>query len=288
MRNTSRNENRDLKILCKEVIQWAQGAGKITRRHQRKLGSLTISRKVALGVVSNADLASEDYLLKKIRTVFKHDSVLAEESSYQSYRSKTAILNSFAKKEWCWTVDPLDGTTNFLNGMDYYSIAIALLHFGKPVLGVVYRPSNGDCFYAYQGGGAYFSNLKEKRPPMRLNPNPNSKNIRDTLLVTGFAGEKGQTLLSEFTHFKKLVQTARGVRRLGSAALDLCYVSRGIFDGFWESGLGPWDVAAAGIICLEAGVNVADFKGNEFSPFQSSIIAARPPLFKSLFKFIKK
>ncbi|MEK6626282.1 MAG: inositol monophosphatase [Bdellovibrionota bacterium] len=281
-------ESRDLKKVCEMVIQWAIGAGAITTRYQRRLSSLHISRKVALGVVSDADLASEAYLLKKIRKTFKDDAILAEESSYKSHGGKDANFESFSKEEWSWAVDPLDGTTNFLSGMDYYSIAIALMYFGRPVLGVVYRPSNGDCFFAYQGGGAYFSNLREKKAPVRLRPRPNLKPIRDTLLVTGFAGEKGQTLLREFTYFKKLVQSARGVRRLGSAALDLCYVARGTFDGFWESGLGPWDVAAAGIICLEAGVEVANYKGNEFSPFQSSIMAARLPLFKSLLKFVNR
>jgi len=280
-------EKRDLKKLCSLVIKWAEGAGTITARHQRKLSSLHISRKVALGVVSEADVASEEYLLKKMRKIYKGDNILAEESSYHSHGGKGANLESFKNSEWCWAVDPLDGTTNFLNGMDYYSIAISLMYFGRPVLGVVYRPSNGDCFYAYEGGGAYFLNMRDKKRPMKLIPRRNTKNIRDTLLVTGFAGEKGQTLLSEFTYFRKLVQSARGVRRLGSAALDLCYVARGTFDGFWESGLGPWDVAAAGIICLEAGVHVADYKGNEFSPFESSIIAARLPLFNSLLKYIR-
>ncbi len=279
---------RDYKKICNMVLNWAKGAGVITVKYQRKLDSLKISHKKTLGVVSEADLASEEYLLKRIRKSFPLDLILAEESDYRGYGTKGADPKFYIESEWSWAVDPLDGTTNFVNGMDYYAIAISLMHFGSPVMGVVYRPSNGDCFYAYQGGGAYFANFKDGGRAVRLKPRRNSKKLRDTLLVTGFTTEKGQTLLSEFSYFKKLVQSARGVRRMGSAALDLCYVARGTFDGFWESGLAPWDVAAAGIICLEAGVKVADFKGKEFTPFQSSIIAARMPLFNSLLKFVKK
>lgn len=278
--------SRDLKKACDQAIHWAVSAGKITAKYQRKIDSLKVSRKKALGVVSEADIASENFLLTKIRKAYKGDAILAEESDYARHGGNPSDYSQYEQSPWCWALDPLDGTTNFLNGMDYYCIAISLLHYGRPVMGVVYRPPTGECFYGFKGGGSFHVNLKDKTRPRRLKQSVNRKQLRDSLLVTGFAGEKGQKFLEEFDYFKKLVQSTRGVRRMGSAALDLCYVARGTFDGFWESGLAPWDVAASGIICLESGVEISDYKGLEFSPFKKSIIAARSPFFKNLLNFV--
>jgi len=284
--------NRDLQKLVHTALSWALGAGKITHRYQAKINLLEVSRKEALGVVSEADYASEDFLIKKIKKMFRNDHFLAEESAYKKHGGKVPDYSQYQNAEWCWALDPLDGTTNFLNGMDYYAIVIALLHFGQPVMGVVYRPTTGDCFYATKNGGAYFINfpvsssdseLKLKlKKAQKMFGYHNGKELRDSLLVTGFAGEKGQKFIREFTFFKRLVQSTRGVRRMGSAALDLCFVAKGIFDGFWETGLAPWDVAAPALICLEAGARVADYRDQEFNPFQSSIIAARKPLYNQL------
>jgi len=278
--NRTKLEKKFLQQTTKFAIDLAVKSGNILIRYQSRLGSLKISRKVAQGVVSQADFMSETFLIKEINKKYPSHQILAEESAYNNYTSKASQIKKLQGHEFCWVMDPLDGTSNYLNGNDYYAVCISLLHFGKPVVGVVYRPRNGDCFVATINEGAYFYNLKQKSKKVRLSFPKKNKKMRDSLLVTGFAGEKdAKNFNQEFKLFKNIMKTSRGVRRLGSAALDLCYVANGVWDGFWEKGLAPWDVAAAGLICQEAGVKVSDYKKVAFNPFQTSIVAARAPLY---------
>lgn len=262
----------------KLALGLAQRSGDLLLKMQARLSSLKITTKVAQGIASNADTESEKIIMDGIRKKYPEHFILAEESAYEQFKGEMSRYQFLKEKEWVWVIDPLDGTNNFLNGLDYFGVCIALVHFGEPVVGVVLRPTNGECFYAIKGKGTRMVNLSKKGRSVSLKKSANKKRLKDSLLVTGFTTEKGPVFEQEFTLFKNMVGTSRGIRRMGSAALDLCYVCKGMFDCFWERGLAAWDVAAAGLICQEAGVKVTDYSGQKFHPFQETIVAARSPL----------
>ena len=258
---------------------------------QKKISGLKITSKKAQGMVSNADVESEAMIIEGIKRKYPDHFILAEESAYAEYMGQMDRYKFLKEKEWVWIIDPLDGTNNFLNGLDYYGVCISLVHFGEPVVGVVLRPTNGECFYAVKGKGTklinFSQNFKKKSKAISLKKSANKKKLADSLLVTGFATEKGPVFDEEFELFKHMLGKSRGIRRMGSAALDLCYVARGVFDCFWERGLAAWDVSAAGLICQEAGVVVTDYKGQKFHPFQATIVASRSPLHKEILSLFR-
>lgn len=272
----------ELRTILLDAMTIAEDAGKKLLRYQKKIETLKVTHKQALGVASEADVAVEDFIIRNLRRNYPNMDVLAEENYYASFGNKRNAYKHYHDVPWCWVVDPLDGTNNFLCGLDYFAVCMALTHFGKPVLGVVHRPVTGETFYACQGQGAY--KVAPGRKPRRLKAA--SRELSAAMLATGFATEKGKAFDREFALFKKMMSKSRGIRRMGSAALDLCYVADGTFDGFWERGLAPWDVAASGLICQEAEVRVTDYKGQDFHPFQETILVARPPLYFDLVKLI--
>jgi myo-inositol-1(or 4)-monophosphatase len=278
-------KNSENKVSTVEALNLAMElaitASKFLIKKQKKLSSLKITTKVAQGIASNADTESEKLIIKGIKKQYPDHFILAEESAYQEYRGEMSRYNFLKEKEWVWIIDPLDGTNNYLNGLDYYGVCISLAHFGIPILGVVLRPVTGECFFATKGKGTKLVNFTDnftKRSPAKKLKITGKKKLRDSLLVTGFTTEKGEVFDQEFALFKMMVGRSRGIRRMGSAALDLCYVAKGVFDCFWERGLAAWDVSAAGIICEEAGVLVTDYEGQKFHPFQATILASRKPL----------
>ena len=275
---------RELKQRLKVVETLCVRAGSLLSRYQKKIDKLKIQNKQTQGIASEADWASEKLIQKTLSKAFPTDDFLAEESYFRQQQEGTSPqIKSLKEKSALWVVDPLDGTNNFLNGFDYYSICISLLVKGKPVLGVVYRPSSDEFFFALKGEGSFKKKLNSPRSRKKILSVVKSKRtLKDSILVTGFVTEKGQSLEQEFTRFKNVMHRVRAVRRLGSAALDLCYVAEGIFDGFWETGLAPWDVAAAGLICQEAGVKITDINNQKFSPFSNSFLASRGSLHKKL------
>lgn len=272
----------ELRKTLLDIMTLSEQAGEKLLRYQNRLATLKITHKQALGVASEADVAVEDFIMKSLRLKYPHMDVLAEENYFASFGGKRHAYKHYQEIPWCWVVDPLDGTNNFLSGLDYYAVCISLTHFGKPVLGVVHRPSSKETFYSCQGLGAY--KVVPGKKPKKLEAK--GRKISDALLVTGFATEKGKVFDREFALFKKLMGKSRGIRRMGSAALDLCYVAEGVFDGFWEKGLAPWDVAASGLICKEAKVLVTDYQGKEFHPFQETILAARKSVYLDLIKLV--
>ena len=293
---TTKNKTFPAKTLNKEEalklsMDLAIKAAKLLLLKQKKISSLKITNKIAQGIASSADTESEKLIVDGIKARYPDHFILAEESAYTEYMGRMDRYKFLEEKEWVWIIDPLDGTNNFLNGLDYYAICISLVNFGVPVTGLVLRPSNGECFYAIQGKGTKlvnFSNLfKKKSKSISLKKSSNKKYLRDSLLVTGFATEKGPVFDQEFDLFKHMLGKSRGIRRMGSAALDLCYVARGVFDCFWEKGLAAWDVSAAGLICLEAGVLVTDYEGQKFHPFRETIVASRDPLHKEILSLFR-
>lgn len=265
--------------VLKLSLKLARESGDFLIKKQTKISTLKITNKVAQGIATNADTESEKMIIQGIKKKYPDHFILAEESAYKEYSGEMSRYEFLKNKEWVWIIDPLDGTNNFMNGLDYFGVCISLVHFGDPVVGVVYRPGNGECFYAIKGKGTKTINLyKKSSKPITLKKTSNKKSLKDCLMVTGFTTEKGPVFEDEFTLFKTMIGKSRGIRRMGSAALDLCYVSKGIFDCFWERGLAAWDVAAAGLICTEAGVVITDYAGQKFHPFQETIVAARAPI----------
>lgn len=270
------------------AIKTSHQAGKILLSKSKKISSLKIKIKEAQGVASNADIESEKLIINAIKKKYPDHYVLAEESAYEIYQGEKSRFEFLKEKEWVWIIDPLDGTNNFLNGLDYYAVCISLVHNGIPVMGVVYRPGNGDCFTAVKKQGAYFQNKLKKIKSQKLKSAITKKPLKGSLLVTGFTTEKGEIFDQEFELFKQMMGKSRGIRRMGSAALDLCHVASGIFDCFWERGLAPWDVAAAGLICQEANIIVSDYNNQAFHPFQETILAARKSLHEEVLIIFRK
>lgn len=266
----------DIKKIHDRVVTIAETVGVKLLRWQRKLNDLKISSKDAQGVVSNADIEAENFLIKSLIPILPGAEFLAEESAYAKFGGKGKALKEYAKKEFTWIIDPLDGTTNFLNNMDYFGVCISLVHYGEPILGIVHRPPTQQTFSAIKGKGAFLTDLHGRKKRLKLDET--KKSLKDSLLVTGFACEKGAPFNREFTIFKRMMGECRGVRRMGSAALDICLVAQGIFDSFWERGLAPWDVAASSLILTEAGGVLTDYQGREFNPFLDTIVTSKKGL----------
>lgn len=276
---------KELKEIESKVVAIASAAGLKLLRRQRKLQDLKISTKEAQGVVSNADVEAENFLINHLRPLVKGAEFLAEESAFKKYGGKKGALNAYKDKEFVWIIDPLDGTTNFLNNMDYFGVCICLSYKGEPLIGVVHRPPTHETYSAVVEQGAFLIRPDGKKK--RLKHEKQRKKLKDSLLVTGFACEKGEVFNREFTIFKNMMKNTRGIRRMGSAALDMCLVAQGIFDAFWERGLSPWDVAAAALILKEAGGLVTDYKAQSFHPFQETIVGSKGSIQKEVLGILK-
>ena len=216
-----------------------------------------VMKKGRIDLVTEADLEAEKIILKTIQSKFPDDNILSEESGKQVQPSSRI-----------WLVDPLDGTTNFAHGFPFYAVSIALEIEKEIVLGIVFNPQMGEYFEAIRGGG---SRLNDK--PIKVSK---TSRLNESLLATGFPYDIHEKPEEVIKCFGKMVIRAQGIRRPGSAAIDLCYVAAGRFDGFWEQGLNPWDTAAGIVILEEAGGKVSTFDGRTYSPYQKNIVAANP------------
>lgn len=238
-----------------EIERLAREAGAILRAGYNK--EHQVNYKGVIDLVTEVDHQSEAFLLKEVRGKYPDHHIFAEESGI--------IQGSL---EHIWYVDPLDGTVNYAHHIPIFCVSIAYASGETLELGAVYDPMRDEMFSAERGKGATL-NGKALRASMVTE-------LQKSLLVTGFpydAWNTDQDNFANFVHFGKLTQ---GVRRLGSAALDLCYVAAGRFDGFWEMSLKPWDVAAGGLICREAGASITNVKGEAdfVSPPQSVVASA--------------
>lgn len=223
--------------------------------------SLDVRRKGAVDLVTRADRASEERILRLVRERFPDHSILAEEGGGEAAPAGGPFL---------WVIDPLDGTTNFAHGLPIWSVSIGVLHEGRPVVGVVYDPTREECFTAVRGRGAHCNGRA-----LRVS---SAAELDEALLITGFPYDIRTSPVNNLDHFEHFMLRARAVRRLGSAALDLCYVAAGRFDGFWELKLHPWDVAAGALIVEEAGGEVSRFGGEPWDVFSEELLAAPPAL----------
>ncbi len=241
----------DLEILARQ-------AGVLLRAGYGRAHTIA-SKSHAIDLVTETDRRSEAFLLESIRRRWPGHSILAEESGAHDGDAHR------------WYVDPLDGTVNFAHGVPIFSVSIAYAEAGVVQLGVVYDPMRDECFAAGRGQGAFLNGQ-----PLRVSA---TASLAKALLVTGFPYDTWTNPDNNLDHFARFAVRSHGVRRLGSAALDLCYVAAGRFDGYWEIRLKPWDVAAGGLIAAEAGALVTNLQGGEdyLSPPQS-IVAANAAL----------
>ena len=251
-----------------EIELLARQAGGILRigfgrQHQ-------IDYKGEIDLVTETDRQSEEFLLNEIQRRFPEDKIIAEESGELPGDDNCA-----------WYVDPLDGTVNFAHGIPIFSVSIAYAANGKLSIGVVYDPVRDECFSAEIGEGAWLNGC-----PIRVS---NAKTLVQSLLVTGFPYDIRSNHENNLNFRNAFILRTQGVRRLGSAALDLCYVAAGRLDGYWELSLGSYDLAAGVIIAEEAGAIVTNVKGGSdyFTP-PYSVLAANPKIHQEMLKVIRE
>lgn len=240
------------------TVQTAREAGRILAE---KLGrSLQVSNKGDIDLVTESDLASERLIIERIRTHYPRHAILAEESG-----ASEPEISGAGKSEWKWIIDPLDGTTNYAHGYPCFCVSIALERAGKIELGVVYDPLRDEMFAAERGRGA---TLNERC--IRISA---VEDLNRAMLCTGFPYDVRERA-GFARHFAKFTMQAQAVRRDGSAALDLAYVACGRYDGFWEDGLNPWDVAAGVLLIEEAGGRISNFGGAPLDIYTPKVLAS--------------
>jgi len=225
-----------------------RAGGRVLRRHFRRLGRIDIKGKNTADLLTVADCESETAVVAAIRRHLPDHAILAEESGQKEPPENRAPTR--------WIIDPLDGTTNYSHGLPIYSISIAVEHKGEVVLGSVSNPQTGEFFLARCGCGATFNGR-----PIRVSSTPT---LDTSLVVTGFPYDSRQRADRYLAFWRAITMRAHGLRRLGSAAIDMCYVAAGIFDAYYEESLNPWDWAAGMLIVREAGGHVTDYAGRPF------------------------
>lgn len=230
-------------------------AGNFLKESVGRVKSVETKMGEVRNLVSDIDRGSEERIIRRIRQHYPGHAVLAEESG-----------GSRREEEFRWVIDPLDGTTNFLHGLPIYSVTIGVEHRGEVVAGVIYSPNLGELFVAEKGSGAY---LNGRRISVS-----GSTELINSLVVTGFPYNIAENPDHAVDHFVNFLYETRGVRRLGSAAIDLAYVAMGRFDGFWEVSLQPWDMAAGVLLVHEAGGRTSDFSGGPMSIYRKQIVAS--------------
>lgn len=253
--------------MISDIIQIAKEAGEIVRRSFNK--NLKIEYKSnESDLVTDVDKASEKLISDFVKKKYPSHGIFAEESG--------EIKNG---SEYVWVIDPLDGTVNFAHGLPIFSISIGLQKDGKTIAGVVYDIAQDILYSAENGGGAYSNDE-------RINVSDNS-NIAHSILVTGFPYNIHQNPYNALEKFVSFTRKARGIRRLGSAAIDFCYVARGVFDGFWEVYLNPWDICAGKIIVEEAGGVVTNFNGERIENDSKQILASNGKIHNHMVEILK-
>ncbi len=245
---------KEYRKLCLLVCDVARDAGQFIREELPLLSRSDIESKGIHSYVTHVDTNAEKRIVKALEELLPEAGFIVEEESIDK-----------KGRDYQWIVDPVDGTTNFIHGLPCFSVSIALMHGSEIVLGVVYEVMQDECFYAWKGGGAY---LNEE--PIRVS---SIQSLSDSLLATGFPYYDYSLVEKYMELFVWCLRNTHGVRRLGSAAVDLAYVACGRFEGFFEYGLSAWDVAAGSLIVTEAGGKVTDFGGNENYIFGKEIIA---------------
>ncbi|MGB9428934.1 MAG: inositol monophosphatase family protein [Gammaproteobacteria bacterium] len=255
--------------LLNIAISAARKAGDIIIRHVGRIDRLTIKAKEHNDFVSQVDRLAEEEIIYTIRKAHPDHAILAEESGALS-----------GNDEFLWIIDPLDGTTNFLHGFPAFSVSIALKHRGRLEHGVIYDPMRQELFTASRGDGAQVDGKR-----MRVTA---QKTLEGALIGTGFPFRESHNLDLYMKMFETVVRQTAGVRRAGSAALDLAYVAAGRLDGFWEMGLKPWDIAAGVLMIQECGGLVGGFDGTPGMPENGDILAGGEKIYAAMAEEFKR
>ena len=249
------------------AVKAAREAGRIINRASQDVGSIAIQTKTYNDFVSDVDRSAEQAIIDILKDAYPDHGFWGEESGHDNHEADNI-----------WIIDPLDGTTNFLHGFPQYCISIALQQKGVLTQAVIYDPVRNDLFTATKGRGAF---LNDKR--IRVT---NRSKLQDSLIATGFPYRDFTHLDTYLGMFKDMIKKTTGIRRPGSAALDLAYVAVGWVDGFFEINLSAWDIAAGGLIVQEAGCIVGDFEGNESWLETGNIVAANPKVFAQMLQVL--
>ena len=261
----------NLHPMLNVAIKAARAAGAIINRAALDVESVRISQKHVNDFVTEVDQAAENIIIESLLTAYPGHGILAEESG-QAHGAKDS--------EFVWIIDPLDGTTNFIHGFPVYCVSIALAVRGKIEQAVIYDPSRNDLFTATKGRGAY---LNERR--IRV-----SKRTRlgESLISTGFPFRPGDNFKAYLAMMADIMPRTAGLRRPGAAALDLAYVAAGFCDGFFETGLSPWDIAAGSLLVTEAGGLIGNFTGEADFLEQKECLAGNPRIYGQLVTILGK
>ncbi|HEU4686387.1 MAG TPA: inositol monophosphatase family protein [Nitrospira sp.] len=254
-------------LLLAGAVQAAREAGRVLLEYART--GFQIEHKNTIDLVTDADRAAERCIVDFVRARYPSHRILAEEQGVAAHSASP----------YQWIIDPLDGTTNFAHGLPVYSVSIAVERDGECIIGVVFDPTRDELFTAERGRGAYLN-----AGPIRVS---GVDRLDHALLVTGFAYDVRDTPNNNLDHFSRFALRAQGVRRTGSAALDLCYVAAGRFDGFWEVKLHPWDMAAGCVILRESGGTVTDFSGVRFSIYGKELVASNGRIHQSMLSVLQ-
>jgi myo-inositol-1(or 4)-monophosphatase len=258
----------NLEKITTDVCLLAEKAGKFIREQSAILSSSDIRVKGEHNFVTFVDEQSEQMIIRELGKILPGSGFIAEESP------------NLETRELSWVIDPLDGTTNFIHGLPLYSVSIALMEGTELLIGVVYEAGQRDCFYTWRGAASYLNGKV-----IRVS---GTARVTDSLFATGFPYYDYGRLEPYLELFKHMMKSSRGIRRLGSAAADLAWVACGRFDGFYEYGLSPWDVAAGALIVSNAGGRVCDFNGGEDYLFGKEIVAITPLIFEDFMSRLRK
>lgn len=240
-------------------------AGSIVLSYFNK--QLSCRYKEQNGFVTEADLASEEFLMRELRALLPQAAFWAEESGKSG------------EGDYCWVIDPLDGTTNFAHHIPYFCISVALTYRHKPIVGIIYQPLLNEFFYAEQGKGAFLNGVK-----IRVNP---EQDLAKSMVVVGFRYAKNKHFMGLVERVRHIMPKTYSFRYFGAVALDLAYVAAGRLDGAFFEGLEWWDVAAGMLLIQEAGGWVTDFQGQEITPTYLSLVAANRQMHEKLLPLLQ-
>jgi myo-inositol-1(or 4)-monophosphatase len=257
------------KNICLKTCEVAQKAGSFIAEQRITFSQSMVEHKGLHDLVSYVDREAEKMIVAALSAVLSEAGFVAEEGT-----------NDKRGEKFNWIIDPLDGTTNFIQGIPTYAVSIALMEDNELVVGVVYEIGQQECFYAWKNGGAFLNGTKISVS--------DKSDLHLSLLATGFPYTNFDMLDSYMLFLKWMLRNSRGVRRIGSAATDLAYVACGRFDAFWEYGLKPWDMAAGALLIKEAGGHVTDFKGTDSYVFGKDIVATNNLLHNKILLKIKE
>ncbi len=259
----------DLQNICSQIGKIARQAGEFIRQERSKITPEDIELKGKASLVTYVDKNAEKMIVEKLRQILPEAGFITEEGTAGQHG-----------EQWQWVVDPLDGTTNFIHGIFPHSVSIGLTRGNQPVAGVIYEVGQDELFAAWEGGGAWLNGE-------RISVSKASTH-EDVLLATGFPYYNFEIMDKYLKLLEFFMIETQGMRRMGSAAVDLAYVACGRFDGFFEHALHPWDVAAGVILVKEAGGKVCDFKGGDNYLFGREIVASNANYFPEFFKKVNE